>query len=222
MELSKITGDPDKLEIPISFSARMWNQALTIGKRIEESLTNIVADNLEMYNYGLHRHNYHQHNSEKGHSYYDGCITSGNAGKTYLYNTRSYMTLIELLITEYQEAGDWDGNGMIFYHDFCFSYDDPDVPIGLKNMMASFTMPGFSKPHYSAIDGISEEDDSMIWEDEYNIIHIGFEDDGCTPKFIDRNKQVQVISWIDYLRSLPQEFFDQRAPLLKAEYRNVR
>jgi hypothetical protein len=223
MAKHKITGDPDRLLEPVLFSLRMWTNALAMAKQIEESLTNIVADNLEMYNYELHKHNYHRHDTEKGHSYYDGCITSGNAGKCYLFNNRSHLTLIELLMAEYKDGTDHDENGMVFYYDFCFSYDDPDIPIGLQKAMSSFVMPGFSKRHYLRLDvDVEEEDEAIIWEDEYDIVHIGFEDDGYTPKFVARDKTVQKITWKEYLQSLPQEFFDQRAPLLKAEFRDIR
>lgn len=238
MTKPKITGDPDRLIDPILFNSRLCSSAYEILKKIEESLTHIVADNLEMYNYEFHKHNYHKHDVEKGHSYYDGCITLGNGGKSYLFNNRFYLTLVELLMTEYRDATDHDENGMVFYYDFCFPYDDPDIPVGLRKAMDSFIMPGFSKRHYLRLDidndvekedyisndsnNIYETEAPIIWEDEYDIIHIGFEDDGYTPKFIARNKTVQKITWKDYLRSLPQEFFDQRAPLLKAEFRNIR
>ena len=214
-----ISSDIDKLPKIIETTTRLMSQAQTLLDNIKSNLDLILDNTLEMYNHELHRHNFHKHHGEKGHSYGFGVTTKGNAGKSYLYGCRGYRPLVELLINEMRSAIDEDNNGLRFFHDFCFSYDDDDLPLALVKIMNSFCMPGMPKHFSIGKDGTWDtkySSEPLYWDNEYDVIHVGYdlENSSYPPKFTDRNHTVVVYTWQQYLNTLPRQMFDQYAKLL--------
>lgn len=218
-----IPGDIDDVQGALDLNYKLCSNAIHILDLIEEHSTTVYEKLYDMYNYELHRHNYHKHDSDEGHSYSDGFITKNNDGKAYLYTCRGHRTLVDLLLMEFKEAKDWDNNGLLFFYDFTFSYDDDELPPGIRKIMDNPCMPGYPKSHYINSDTIVPKfsSETLLWDNEYNVIPTGL-DDNNNPTFVDRNNTVQIITWRDYLVTLPQQFYDQRKLLLDSEFQNIK
>lgn len=161
----------------------------------------------ELLKLHLHVHQFHKHRSCTGHcssslileTLVNSTIFVASGGK--FFSNPQQNTLVNLLLNEMIHDKDLDDNGQIFFHDFVFNWDDPNLPPAIRQLQNNPFMPGNTLyPH---------NDDSYtirFTELLLDYLEKNSLSDYRKPKLLQRNHECQIINWNEYYSQINDTF----------------
>jgi len=189
-------------KVLVESSSTLMSSAASAFATLEKLFTSMVTMlDEELLNEHLHVHQFHKHRSCQGHkntSPLELEMVLGNglfvsSGGKFFANGHQH-TAVNMLLNEMIHNKDLDDNGKIFFHDFIFDWEDPQLPPGIKTLKNNPFMPGNTLYPYKEESYVLAFNEYLIDYLDNNVIKDGYR----KPKILKRSTPCIVMSWNEY------------------------